>query len=333
MKVLIRAPFCLPSLERLRKKKLEVICESWMDDKKLLSAEEFIERIQGQGIEIVVVEADFIPREVFEKATNLKLLGVCRADLAFVDAKAATEKGILVVNTPARNAAAVAELTLGLMLSLLRHIPQAHQMVSSGSWVDPTVAYFSMRGNELNGKTVGIVGFGAIGRRVAKLVSAFEASVLVYDPFLDPKTIKDTGAKPVALDELMKKSDIITLHSSTTPEAMGLISAEKIALMKPTAYLVNAANAFVLDNEAIIKALKEKRIAGAAFDVFETWPVRSDSPLLKMDNVVLTPHIGGATDETVVRYSEMIVDDIERFLKGECPKNLFNPQVWGKRAK
>jgi D-3-phosphoglycerate dehydrogenase len=332
MKVLVRAPFWLAALERLRQK-LDVTYESWMDTNKLLSTEEFIERIQGQGIEIVVVEADFVPREVFEKATKLKFLGVCRADLAFVDIKAATERGILVVNTPARNAAAVAELAVGLMLSLLRKIPQAHRMVSSGAWVDPTVAYFSMRGNELGGKTVGIVGFGAIGRRVAKIVAAFDASVLVYDPFLGADRIKEAGAKPVELDELMKKSDIITLHSSTTPQAMGLINAQRIALMKPTAYLINAANAFVLDNEAIIKALKEKRIAGAAFDVFETWPVRGDSPLLKMDNVVLTPHIGGATAETVIRYSQMIVDDIERFLKGERPQNLLNPQVWRKSAR
>jgi D-3-phosphoglycerate dehydrogenase len=155
----------------------------------------------------------------------------------------------------------------------------------------------------------------------------------VYDPFLDPNKIKETGAKPVELDELMKKSDIITLHTSTTPEAMGLISAQRIALMKPTAYLINAANAFVLDNGAIIRALKEKRIAGAAFDVFETWPAQRDSPLLKMDNVVLTPHIGGATAETVVRYSEMMVDDIERFMRGECPNNLLNPQVWRKSAR
>ena len=332
MKALVRAPFWPAALKRLGTK-LEVIYESWMDANKLLSGEEFVERIQGEGIEVVVVEADFVPREVFEKATKLKFLGVCRADLAFVDVKAATERGILVVNTPARNAAAVAELAVGLMLSLLRHIPRAHQMVSSGSWVDPTVAYFSMRGNELGGKTVGIVGFGAIGRRVAKILKAFEASILVYDPFLDPKTIKEAGAKPVELDELMKKSDIITLHSSTTPEAMGLISAQRIALMKPTAYLINAANAFVLDNGAVIKALKAKRIAGAAFDVFETWPVRPDSPLLKMDNVVLTPHIGGATAETVMRYSEMMVDDVERFLRGERPKNLLNPQVWRKSAR
>ena len=329
MKALILAPFWPVALERLRQK-LEVKYESWMDTNRLLSAEEFIERIQGQGIEIVVVEADFVTREVFEKATKLKLLGVCRADVVYIDVKAATEHGVPVVNTPARNATAVAELTVGLMLALLRYIPRAHQMVSSGEWVDPTAAYFSMRGNELSGKTVGIVGFGAIGRKVARIVRAFDTSVLVYDPFVDADKIKEAGAQPRELDDLMKQSDIITLHSSTTPEAMGLINAQRIALMKPTAYLINAANAFVVDNEAIIRALKEKRIAGAAFDVFETWPVRPDSPLLKLDNVVLTPHIGGATAETVVRYSQMMVDDIERFLRGERPKNLLNPQVWRK---
>lgn len=332
MKALIRAPFWPAALEKLRKK-LEVTYESWMDTSKLLSEEEFIERIQGQGIEIVVVEADFVTREVFEKATKLKFLGVCRADVVYIDVKAATERGVLVVNTPGRNSVAVAELTVGLMLALLRNIPKAHQMVSSGNWVDPTTPYFSMRGVELSGKTIGIVGFGSIGRQVAKRLSAFETSILVYDPFLDPNKIKEAGAKPVELNKLMQRSDIITLHCSTTPEAMGLISAERIALMKRTAYLINAANAFAIDNEAIIKALKEKRIAGAAFDVFENWPVRPDSPLLKMDNVVLTPHIGGATDETIMRHSQMIVDDIERFLKKERPKNLLNPQVWRKGAK
>jgi D-3-phosphoglycerate dehydrogenase len=332
MNALVLAPFWPAELERLRQK-LDVTYESWMQTNKLLSAEEFIDRIQNQGFDIVVVEADFVTREVFERASKLKFVGVCRADMAFVDVKAATERGVLVVNTPGRNAAAVAELTVGLMLALLRHIPKAHHMVSSGSWIDPKEAYFSMRGSELNGKIVGIVGFGAIGRRVAKLVGAFETSILVYDPFVDPAEIPKAGAQSVELDDLMRRSDIVTLHASTTPEAMGLVSAQKISLMKPTAYLINAANAFIIDNEAIVKALQEKRIAGAAFDVFETWPVRPDSPLLKLDNVVLTPHIGGATDETIARHSRMIVDDVERFLRGERPVNLVNPQAWGKSAR
>jgi len=329
MRALILAPFCPSVLERLRQS-LEVIYESWLETRRLLSSEELIDRIQGQDIEIIVVEADFVFREVFQRAGKLKLVGVCRGDVTHVDIEAATEHGILVINTPARNATAVAELTVGLMLALVRSIPVAHQMVSSGGWVDPMAPYLSLRGTELAGKTIGIVGFGAIGQRVARRLSAFEASILVYDPYVDPKRIRETGAEPLELDALMEQSDLITLHCSTVPETVGLISAQMIALMKPTAYLVNTASAYVVDEEAVAQALREGRIAGAAFDVYQTWPVKPEDPLLKLDNVILTPHIGGATDETVVRHSQMIADDIERFLRGQRPKNMLNPQVWGK---
>lgn len=332
MKALILAPFWPSVIEKMRKK-MEVLHESWMDTSKLLSSEEFVERIQGENIEILVVEADFVMREVFEKATKLKLLGVCRADLTNVDVKAATDHGVPVINTPARNNVAVAELTVGLMLSLVRHIPDAHHMVISGQWVDPTAAYFNLRGSELTGKTIGIVGFGAIGRHVAKMLSGFDTTVLASDPYVTAEKMRELGVKRVELDELLAQSDFVTLHCISVPETMGLISAQRIALMKPTAYLINAANAYVIDNEAIIRALKEKRIAGAAFDVFETWPVRPDSPLLKLDNVVLTPHVGGATDETVMRHSQMIADDVERFLRGERPRNLVNPKVWDRRGR
>jgi len=329
MKALILAPFCPSVLERLRQS-LEVIYESWLETRRLLSSEEFIDRIQGQDIGIIVVEADFLFREVFQKAGKLKLVGACRGDVTHVDIEAATEHGVLVINTPARNATAVAELTVGLMLALARHIPVAHQMVSSGGWVDPMAPYLSLRGTELAGKTIGIVGFGAIGQRVAKRLSAFEISILVYDPYVDPERIKEMGAKPLGLDTLIEQSDFITLHCSTVPETVGLISAQRIALMKPSAYLVNTASAYVVDEEALAQALRERRIAGAAFDVYQTWPVQPEDPLLKLDNVVLTPHIGGATEETVARHSQMIAEDIERFLKGQRPKNMLNPQVWEK---
>jgi D-3-phosphoglycerate dehydrogenase len=232
------------------------------------------------------------------------------------------------VNTPARNAVAVAELTLGLMLSLLRKIPAAHNMVSSGKWVDPTDAYFHMRGSELWRKTVGIVGFGAIGQQVARRLGAFDSIVLAYDPYVGSENMKELGVAKVDLDELMKQSDIVTVHCATTPETVGLISAQRLSLMKPTAYFVNAASAYVVDEEALVRALRERRITAAAFDVYRTWPVKPDDPILKLDNVVLTPHIGGATDESVLRHSRMMADDIEMFLKGERPKNLVNPQVW-----
>jgi len=332
MKALILAPFSQYVLERLRQS-LEVIYESWMDTKRLVPTEELIERVQGQNIEIVVFEADFILREVFERGKKLKLVGACRGNVTHVDIEAATEHGVLVVNTPARNAIAVAELTLGLMLALVRNIPAAHQMVSSGAWVDPTACYSSFRGTELAGKTIGIVGFGAIGQQVAKRLSAFETSILVYDPYVDTGEIKRIGARPLGLDELVEQSDIVTLHCPALPETIGLINAQRIASMKPTAYLVNTAGAAVVDQEAITQALREGHIAGAAFDVYETWPAQPDNPLLKLDNVILTPHMGGSTVETVVRHSQMIAEDIERFLRGERPDNLLNPQAWDKVAK
>jgi phosphoglycerate dehydrogenase-like enzyme len=329
MKALILAPFSPSVLERLRRS-LDVIYESWMDTRRLLPPDELIDRIQGQDIEIVVVEADFIFREVFERARKLKLVGACRGNVTHVDIEAATEHGVLVVNTPARNAIAVAELTVGLMLALVRNIPAAHQMVSSGGWVDPTAPYYSLRGTELAGKTIGIVGFGAIGQHVAQRLIAFDTSILVYDPYIDPEKIKGAGARPVELDELVEQSDFVTLHCPALPETIGLISARRIASMKPTAYLVNTASAAVIDRETIVQALRQGNIAGAAFDVYETWPVQPDDPLLKLDNVILTPHIGGATDETVARHSQMMADDIERYLRGERPKNLLNPQAWEK---
>ena len=328
MKMLILAPFDPTVLKKLDSA-LEVTYESWMDTRRLLSPQEFVERIQGQSMEIVVVEADFLPREVFEKASKLKFLGVCRADVGHIDIAAATEHGVMVVNTPARNAIAVAELTIGLMLCLARHIPAAHIMVQSGGWTDPTAAYFNMRGTELWGKTIGIVGFGAIGQQVARRLDAFDTSILVYDPYVSPEGIRALGATPSGLDDLMQQSDFITIHCSTTAETDCLVDARRVALMKPTAYLVNAASAYVVDEEAIVSALREQRIAGVACDVYKTWPVKPDDPLLKLDNVVLTPHIGGATEESVARHSQMIADDVQRFLRGERPRNLMNPEVWG----
>jgi len=175
---------------------------------------------------------------------------------------------------------------------------------------------------------VGIVGLGAVGRQVAKRAAAFDTALLAYDPYIDGDKAQSMGVKLTGLDELMAQSDFVTLHCPAAPDTVGLIDSRRIGLMKPTSYLVNTASTFVLDGDAIVKALREKRIAGAAFDVYDTWPVRADSPLLALDNVILTPHIGGATYETVMRHSNMIADDIERFLNGERPRNLVNPEVW-----
>ncbi|MFC1924921.1 NAD(P)-dependent oxidoreductase [Chloroflexota bacterium] len=327
MKALILTPFHHEFLKRLRSN-IEVIHESWMDTRRLLSPEEMIERIQGQDLQILLIEADFVFDEVFESADKLRFVGICRGSVNHVDIDAATEQGVLVVNTPARNAVSVAELTVGLMLSLARHIPIAHSMVKSRQWLDPVGPYISLRGVDLAGKTAGIVGLGAIGFEVAKRLRSFDMELLVYDPFIDPEKITKAGARQVEMRELMEKSDFITLHCAVSAETENLIGPEMIDLMKPAACLVNTAGWEIVDERSLLDALKTGRIAGAAFDIYETHPVPLQSPLLELDNVVLTPHIGGATDGTVERYSRIMTEEIERFLAGERPRNLVNPQAW-----
>jgi D-3-phosphoglycerate dehydrogenase len=327
MKALILAPFHSKSLNRLRSK-IEIIHESWMDTRRLLSPEELTERIQSQDFQIVVVEADFIFDEVFQSTKKLRFVGVCRNSANNIDIDAATENGVLVVNTPARNAVSVAELTVGLMLSLARHVPTAHSMVKEGNWSDPVGPYISLRGVDLEQKTVGIIGLGAVGFEVARRLRAFGMVVLVYDPYISAGMVAKVGAKQVDLPELMKESDFVTIHCSVSPETIGLIGTDIIGLMKPAAYLVNTASWETVDEKALLYALEQKHIAGAAFDTYQTHPVSIQSPFLKLDNVVLTPHIGGATDGTVERYSQMMADDIERFIGGKRPKNLVNPEAW-----
>jgi len=316
-----------PSALRELKMRADVIYESWLDTRKLLSLEELVERIESGNLQIVVIEADFIFDEVFENTNKLRLIGVCRASVNNVDIDAATKHGVLVVNTPARNAVSVAELTAGLMLSLARRIPEAHSLVKSGQWLDPVGPYISMRGLEMAGKVAGIVGFGAIGSEVARMLRTFSMTVLVYDPHLSAEQVTKAGARQVDLPELVKESDFITIHCPVSPETAGLIGADEISLMKPTAYLVNTAGWEIAEEAALLQALEERRIAGAAFDIYQTHPLSAHNPLLKLDNVVLTPHIGGATDGTVARYSRMMVEDIIRFLDGKRPKNLVNPEA------
>jgi len=326
-RALVLNPFEPLALREL-KTRADVMYESWLDTRRLLSPDELTERIESGNLQILVVEADFVFDEVIEKTNKLRFIGVCRASVSNVDIDAATKHGVLVVNTPARNAVSVAELTVGLMLSLARHIPEANCLVKSGQWVDPVGPYIFMRGLELAGMVGGIVGFGAIGTEVATRLLAFDMDVVVYDPHRSPEEIDKAGARQVELHELVKESDFITIHCPVSPETAGLIGAQEISLMKPATYLINTAGWDIVDETALFQALQERQIAGAAFDIYQTHPLSAQSPLLKLDNVVLTPHIGGATDGTVTRYSRMMVEDIIRFLDGKRPKNLVNPEAW-----
>ncbi len=321
---LILAPFSPTYLEKLQQS-IEVTYESWLETRRIYDPDKLASRLNNEQIDILVIESDFVFEEVFEQATSLRFVGICRSATNHIDIEAATRHGVAVVNTPSRNAQAVAEHALGLMLSLARKIPAAHQYVAKGRWQNPVEPYLTMRGVELAGRTLGIVGLGAIGRKLAAICFALEMTVMAYDPYVEAAppnvTLKD-------LDELLVKSDFVSVHVPLTEETESMLDSRRLALMKPSAFLINATDSSVVDQDALVEALREKRISGAALDVFETHPVDPHNPLLSLDNVVLTPHLGGATEETIERHSQMMTGDILRFMRGERPNNLVNPEVW-----
>ena len=327
-RALVLAPFSAEHLERLRQT-VDTSYESWMETRSLYDPEGLADRINRDLVTILVVEADFVFEEVFAQAAGLRFVGVCRNSTRQVDTDAATEHGVVVVNTPFRNAEAVAEHVLGLMLSLARRLPAAHRYVADGRWDSPVEPYISMRGIELAGRTVGVLGLGAIGRRVAALTSGIGMRVLAFDPYVAEFP---EGVGRADLPDLMRSADFVAVTLPATASTRGVLGSDLLALMKPTSYLVSTSDASVLDQAAAVAALREGRIAGAAFDVFETHPISPDSPLLGLDDVVLTPHLGGATQETIGRHSRMMTDDVLRFLAGERPIHLINTAVWERRG-
>ena len=324
---LILAPFDEAELRRLSGR-LDVESESWMDSLRMHDPDELAAKLNYLGASVLVVEADFVFEEVFEAVPNLEFVGICRAATNHVDIDAATASGVAVVNTPGRNAQAVAEHALGLMLALARRIPESHNYVTGGRWLNPLGPYVELRGLELAGRTLGIVGLGAIGRRLGEMATGIGMTCVAHDPFVDAPPV---GISIRELDEVLACSDFVSIHAPMNAETEGLIDSRGLALMKPTAFLVNLSDARIVDRDGLAAALQNRAIAGAALDVFETHPIAPDHPLLALDNVILTPHLGGATEETIGRYSRMMACDIVRFLDGVRPVNLVNPAVWEAR--
>ncbi len=341
MKALILAPFHPDSLARLREHG-EVVYESWLNTGALADPEELGARLSAESFDVLITEADFVFEETFDAAPNLKFVGVCRGEIGqHVDMDAAMQRGVLVVNTPGRNAVAVAELTIGLMISLARRIPAADAMIRAGQWQSAVDNLTQWQGVELAGKTAGLVGLGAVGREVAKRLAAFGMNLIATDPHPRPFSLpgrrgsvpsplwgegRGDGSSQVdllPLDDLLRQSDFVSLHCPLNAETTGMIGARESAWMKPTAFLVNTARAAIVDESALIAALREHRIAGAGLDVHLVEPLPPNSPWLTLPNVILTPHIGGATSDVVRHHSEMIVADIERWLRGERPINLL----------
>ncbi len=323
-RALILAPFDKRQLERVSARS-SVIYESWTDSRRLHSPDDLASRVNAEGVAILIVESDFIFEETLERTPSLRFVGICRAAANHVDLESATRHRVVVVNTPGRNAQAVAEHALALMFALARRILESHRYVSEGRWENPVEPYISMRGIELNRRTLGILGYGKIGQQLSSMATAIGMRVLAYDPYVADS---DGDVELTNLDSVIQHADFISVHVPHTSETENVVTERHIASMKSTAFFLNLSDPSVVDQDALVAALREHRIAGAALDVFETHPIAPDSPYIGLDNVILTPHIGGATQETIERHSEMMTDDILRFLDGHRPLNLVNPEVW-----
>jgi len=330
VRVLILAPFADGPLEELREE-AEVVVESWLETGLVQDPEQLGARLHRERFDGVVVEADFLVSETFDAAPRLKFAGVCRSATNQVEVDAATAKGVVVVNTPGRNAIAVAEHTLGLMLAVARRTAESDRFMRGRKWDLPSGPYRDLRGVELNGKVAGVVGLGAVGRRVAALCNAFAMHVLAYDPFVTPVQSEKAGAVWSSLDMLLESADFVTLHAPPHADGAPLLNAARIGSMKQGAVLVNTASAELVDDVALAEALRTGRLRGAGIDVFRSHPVEPSHPLLDIENAVLTPHIGGATDGTIERYSAAMAVDLIRFKSGEKPLHMVNGDVWEHR--
>jgi phosphoglycerate dehydrogenase-like enzyme len=330
MKVLITAPFSKSGLKLLEDAGLEVRHESWLDTGKLYLGDKLLPIIKEGGYEIVIVEGDEVKEEVIE-GSDLKIIASARDNPNNVSISTATAKGIPVIGAPGRNTNAVAELTLALILSQARRIVTADRLLKNDFMVDDysdfAQMYKTTKGFELNGRTVGIIGLGKIGYEVAKRLLAFGAEIIVHDPYAPKERLKEANAKDVSLEELLRNSDIVSVHCPPTDETKGMLGAEQFKMMKQTAIFINTARASITDEYALREALKSGTIAGAGLDVFSMEPVDCDNEFLELENVIVTPHIGGNTVDTVERQSMMIARDITAILNGGRPEFVLNPEV------
>jgi len=288
-------------------------------------SEEELARNAGAWDAILVTSREQITGRVIEAAHRLKIIAKIGVGVENIDIPAATRRQIPVTNCPGANAVAVAEAALGLMLAAGRHIPQAMQRLKEGVWRD------ALRiASELTGATFGIVGFGNVGRELARLLRGFEGRILSYDAYVPADRIRAGGAEPVNLDTLTRESDLISIHCSLTPETRHLFDAARFRMMKPHAIIVNCARGAVIDEAALVEALREGVIGGAGIDVFEEEPPRRDNPLFLLPNVVVTPHLAGGTHQARERINRLAAENVIRAIRGErvLPATLLNPEVY-----
>ena len=318
------APLRGPGFAKLQQL-ADVIYDPWIEQTplRIYSPEQLADRISAEAADVVVVESDSVRGPVFEQGSRaLIAVASTRGDPNNVDVPGATAAGIPVLYTPARNADAVAEMAVALLLAATRHLVTADADVRGGHMFrDGSIPYQRFRGAEIAGLTAGLVGRGAVGRALQWRLSGLGLRVIAHDPYNDEARHD--------LDELLAEADVISLHAPVTANTAGMIGAKQFAAMRDGVVFLNTARAQLHDTDALVDALRAGKVAAAGLDHFAGEWLATDHPLTAMPNVVLTPHIGGATWNTEARQAQMVADDLEALLNGNTPAHIVNPEVLG----
>jgi glyoxylate reductase len=274
---------------------------------------------------LIAMAVDRVDEEIFDAAKSLTVVSTVSVGVDHIDIEAATERGIMITNTPEVLTETTADLAFALLMTVARRIGEAERYVRSGKWEIPM--YRRLLGTDIHGKTLGIIGFGRIGRAVAKRAFGFGMKIVYYDIVRADEAVEsDLNSRFMLLDELLSTADFVSLHVPLDKSTEKMIDQKKLGLMKESAFLINSSRGKVIDERALIEALKDKRIAGAALDVFETEP-HLPGELLEMETIVLTPHIGSASYETRKKMAELAVENCTLALEGKKPRYVLNPEV------
>jgi D-3-phosphoglycerate dehydrogenase / 2-oxoglutarate reductase len=277
--------------------------------------------------EVLVVHGAPVSDEVLAAGKNLRVVCCARGGPVNVDVPAATRRGIPVVTAPGKNAVAVAELTIALMVMLSRNVIRAYEHVKTRKIVgQDNFEGAEFQGHELDGKTLGLIGFGRVGSRVARRAIAFGMTVLVYDPFLSGAQIESEGVRAATFDQVLK-CDFVSLHARESKENDNLMGAKQFATMKAGSYFINTARPSMVDESALLDVLRNGKLAGAGLDVLRYDPARPVNPLVETDNVIVMPHIAGATHETTTKGAFIVAGQLERYLRGEKMETVINPET------
>jgi D-3-phosphoglycerate dehydrogenase len=279
-----------------------------------------------RGVDVLVTHLAPVTERVLAQADRLRLVATPRGGPTNVDLTAATRRGVAVVNLPGRNARAVAEFTVGALIAGRRNIARSHARMRDGEWTGDLYRY-DAAGPELAGSTVGLVGLGQVGTRVADLLRAFGVHLLACDPYVDPDIAAERGAELVGLAELVERSDVVSLHARLSDETRGMVDAELLGRARPGTYLVNTARGELVDEAALVDALRTGRLSGAALDVYAPEPPAPDHPLLSLPQVLTVSHLAGASTDVAHRAARRMAAEVGRFVRGAPLEHCLNPQV------